>query len=421
MKIALVSPYDFAYPGGVNEHISYLEREFRRRGHQVRILAPSSLPVDELPKSNIYRVGKTIMRIPANASIARISLSLTLSREVKEILDTERFQIVHLHEPLAPTLPITVLRHSHAVNIGTFHAYRKSHFAYLYGKPLLKRYVNRLHGRIAVSEAARSFIERYFPGDYRVIPNGIDLELYRGDLPPFSELRDGKRNILFVGRLEKRKGLIYLLKALRLVQQHLPEPVRLIVVGAFTEEQRLEHEAAVRELNLRDVLFQGFVSTEAKVRYYKTCDIFCAPSTGGESQGIVLLEAMAAGKPVIASDIEGYRAVLQNTQAGVLVPPQDEHALARILLRLLENETLCRQMGERGQAAACNYAWEKIATRILEFYEQTLASMASPGKRDWQVIDAQGKTRRFWVLSRLKLPRARPPSPPVQTTLVLPG
>lgn len=394
MKIALVSPYDYAYPGGVTEHISHLNAQFRSMGHEVRILAPSSQPEEELPYDNLYRVGKTIVGVPTNASVARISLSLTLSRQVKEILSSERFDVVHLHEPLAPALPITVLRHSRTVNVGTFHTYRRSHFAYLYGKPLLKRYFNRLQGRIAVSAAARELIERYFPSQYRIIPNGIDMRLFQSDLPPFPELNDGMMNVLFVGRLEKRKGLTYLLQALQTVQERSACDVRLIVVGAFTEAQRAEYEKRVAQLGLVNVLFVGFVSREEKVRYYKSCHVFCAPSTGGESQGIVLLEAMAAGKPVVASSIEGYRGVLAGTGAGALVPPEDDAALAQSLLRFLNDESLRAQAGAKGAVAAQDYSWEKVAAQLMAFYEESMAKATPRGPRyNWARIRRWKKER----------------------------
>lgn len=394
MKIALVSPYDYAYPGGVTEHITHLNAQFRSMGHEVRILAPSSQPEEELPYDNLYRVGKTIVRVPMNASVARISLSLTLSRQVKEILANERFDVVHLHEPLAPALPITVLRHSRTVNVGTFHTYRRSHFAYLYGKPLLKRYFNRLQGRIAVSAAARELISRYFPAKYRIIPNGIDMDLFQGSLPPLPELDDGMLNVLFVGRLEKRKGLTYLLQALQKVQASGSHNVRLIVVGAFTEEQRADYEKRVAQLGLANVVFVGFVSREDKARYYKSCHVFCAPSTGGESQGIVLLEAMAAGKPVVASSIEGYRGVLEGAGAGTLVPPEDDAALAGALTRYLANESLREDVGANGLQAAQGYSWEKVATQLIEFYEESIANRAPRSRRyDWAKIRRRRKER----------------------------
>ena len=222
MKIALVSAYDYPFPGGVTEHISHLDACFREEGHQVRILAPSSQRDVEATQSNVYRLGKTIIPVPANQSVARLTLSLTLSRRVKQILSAERFDVVHLHEPLVPALPLTVLRCSQTTNVATFHVARDSYFGYLYAKPLLKRFVSKLHGRIAVSAASREFVGHYFPGNYRIIPNGIDVEAYQRPLPPIPELQDGKINLLFVGRLEKRKGLIYLLKALLHVKYDFP-------------------------------------------------------------------------------------------------------------------------------------------------------------------------------------------------------
>lgn len=378
MKIALVSPYDFAYPGGVTEHIRHLDQHFRRLGHQVRILAPSSKDERELPCDNLYRVGERIVGVPANQAVARINLSLTLSRRVKQILAAENFDVIHLHEPFAPAVPITVLRHSKTVNVATFHAARRSYTGYRLGKPILARYFAKLHGRIAVSTAAMQFISKYFPATYEIIPNGVDLEQFADPrLAPFPELRDGYLNILFVGRLEKRKGLIYLLKALKHVKQQFPS-VRLIVVGAFDAEQLETYERFVRQAGLTEVVFKGFVSSEDKVRYYKSCDIFCAPSIGRESQGIVLLEAMAAGKPVVASNIEGYRTVLAEGDAGLLVPPGDETALAVALTRLIADDHYRARLAEAGRRRVQAYSWDRIARRILAYYEDILASQRRP-------------------------------------------
>ncbi len=371
MKIALVSPYDYPFPGGVTEHISHLYACFREEGHEVRILAPSSRADVERAQPDVYRLGKTIIPVPANQSIARLTLSLTLSRRVKQILAAERFDVVHLHEPLVPALPLTVLRFSKATNVATFHVARDTYFGYLYAKPFLKRFVRKLHGRIAVSPAARDFVSQYFPGDYRIIPNGIDVEAFEQPRPPIPELQDGKINLLFVGRLEKRKGLIYLLRALPYVKYHFPQ-LRLIVVGAFDEEQMEEYRDFVQEAGLTDVVFKGFVSQEEKIRYYQNCDVFCSPAIGRESQGVVLLEAMAAGKPVIASALDGYRTVVRHEENGLLVPPADEAALAVGLCRLLSDEALRRRLAAAGHQKVQAYSWRKIARQILDFYAETI-------------------------------------------------
>ena len=370
MKIALVSPYDFPYPGGVTEHISHLYRCFTAEGHEVRILAPSSQRDVEEQQPDVYRLGKTIIPIPANQSIARLTLSLTLSRRVKQILRSEQFDVVHLHEPLVPALPLTVLRESKTVNVATFHVSRDSYFGYLYAKPLLKQFMRKVHGRIAVSATAREFVHHYFPGDYRVIPNGIDVETYerRPDAAP--EPSDGKINLLFVGRLEKRKGLIYLLKALPHVKYHFPN-VRLTVIGAFDEVQMEEYREFVRQTGLTDVVFKGFVSQEEKTRYYQTADVFCSPAIGRESQGVVLLEAMAAGAPVMATALDGYRTVIRHEVDGLLVPPADATALAVGLVRLLSDATLRRRLAEAGLAKAQNYSWWKISRQVLRACTKT--------------------------------------------------
>jgi phosphatidylinositol alpha-mannosyltransferase len=340
-------------------------------GHEVRILAPSSQRDVEAARPDVYRVGKTIIPVPANQSIARLTLSLTLSQRVKKILQSEQFDVVHLHEPLVPALPLTVLQLSQSTNVATFHVTRDSYFGYLYAKPLLKRFMRKLHGRIAVSATARDFVHHYFPGDYRIIPNGIDVAAFERPQPPFPELQDGKINLLFVGRLDKRKGLIYLLNALPHVKYHFPN-LRLIVVGAFDEDQMQEYRYVVQETGLTDVVFKGFVSLQEKIRYYQHCDLFCSPAIGRESQGVILLEAMAAGKPVIASAIDGYRTVVEHERDGLLVRPADVTALAVGICRLLSDTSLRSRLAAAGRAKAQSYSWPKVARQILDLYEETI-------------------------------------------------
>jgi phosphatidylinositol alpha-mannosyltransferase len=284
--------------------------------------------------------------------------------------------VVHIHEPLVPALPLTVLRESKTANVATFHVARDSYFGYLYAKPLLKQFMRNVHGRIAVSAAAREFVDQYFPGEYRIIPNGIDVDKYQERRTQLPELRDGKTNLLFVGRLEKRKGLIYLLKALPHVKYHFPN-LRLIVIGAFEEDQIEEYRAFVRETGLTDVVFKGFVSDEEKIAYYQHADVFCSPAIGRESQGVILLEAMAARTPVIASALDGYRTVIRHEHDGLLVPPADETALAVGLCRLLSDDALRGRVAEAGQLKAQTYSWRKISRQVLEVYESTIESFRS--------------------------------------------
>ncbi|HID64047.1 MAG TPA: glycosyltransferase family 1 protein [Anaerolineae bacterium] len=375
MKIALVSPYDYPYPGGVTKHISALYDCFRHLGHEVRIIAACSNEGGDVP-DHVIKVSGFIAPVPFSGSVARISLAPSIYRRVKRLLRQEQFDVIHVHEPMTPALPLVVLRHCkvvpRAVIVGTFHAYRESSAGYNYGRAILQRFFKRLDGRIAVSEASRDYIAQYFPGDYVIIPNGIDVTRFSDpSLAPIERFGDGKLNILFVGRLEKRKGFRHLLAAFAQVKKAVPD-VRLIVAGAYEKADREPFVLYARRHRLRDVRFIGFVPEEDLPRYYRTCDVFCAPSIGFESFGLVLLEAMAAGRPIVASDITGYRNVMRHGEEGLLVPPGNERALATALVSLLRDPALRQRMGEKGQARASAYSWDRVARRILDFYSELL-------------------------------------------------
>jgi phosphatidylinositol alpha-mannosyltransferase len=366
VKIALVSPYDWTVPGGVNSHCGHLHHEFVQRGHQVRIFAPASRPVQQ---QDVITIGKRPVSVPASGSLARISLSLTLGPPVRDWLAREQFDIVHVHEPFMPVLPIHFLRYSTSVNVGTFHASReKRQFFYTWGKRHLRRWFRRLDGKIAVSPAAASFVEEYFPGYYNIIPNGVDVERFAAERPPLSQYQDGKLNILFVGRPEKRKGLDYLVQAFARVKAQRDD-VRLIVVGAgnFGRHQRM-----ARSLRVRDVEFCSYVPHEELPRYHKTADVFCAPAIGFESQGIVLLEAMAASLPIVASNIEGYASVLTHGVEGLLVLPGDAAGLAGALLELLSDADRRSEMAKQGRRRAQEFGWPRVSQQVLSYYERLL-------------------------------------------------
>ncbi len=370
MKIALVSPYDYTVPGGVTKHIFYLDKHLRRLGHEVKILAPCS--GGRALEEHVISVSGNVISVPFSGSKARITLSPRVYNRVKKILQQERFDIIHIHEPPAPALPLIVLRHSKSVNVGTFHAYRDSYAGYQYGKRIFKPIFAKLDGKIVVSEAVCDYISRYFPGEYVVIPNGIDLERFGTQVKPLSKYAAEGPNILFVGRLEKRKGFRYLLHAFPYVKEEFPQ-ARLLVVGAYEREDKAPYVHLVRRKRLRGVRFIGYVSDEELPRYYKSCDLFCAPSTGFESFGMVLLEAMASGVAIVASDIAGYRTVLTNEVEGLLVEPENEIALAQAIIRLLKEPEPRRKMGEKGRARAEGYSWVKVTQQLLDYYRELLA------------------------------------------------
>jgi len=372
MKIALVSPYDFAYPGGVANHISSLEHHFTRMGHEVRIIAPASSTVSTFG-DRFIPVG-TPRPVPSSGSIARITISPWLSSRIKAVLDEEKFDVIHLHEPLLPMLCTTVLRLSHTANVGTFHASGARPW-YEFGTPLgklfLKKWFRKLDGKIAVSKPAMEYVSKYFSGYYNIIPNGVDVNHFSPNVSPIDDFGDGKLNILFVGRLEKRKGADYLLDAYKRVKGEIPNS-RLIIVGPGTR-LRKKYERQVTQNGLDDVVFAGYVSYDELPRYYKTADIVCSPATGRESFGIVLLEAMAVGKPVVASNIEGYASVVTHGVDGLLVPPKDGEMLAQALISLVTDESLRQQMGAKGRLKALDYSWEHVAQKILDYYVRVLS------------------------------------------------
>ncbi len=371
MKIALVSPYDFAHPGGVVNHIAELERRFTRMGHEVKVIAPASKAIPGFG-DRFIPIGKP-RSIPTSGSIARITISVRLASTIKAVLDREKFDIVHLHEPCMPMLCSAVLRFSNTVNVGTFHACDGSpgyRLGWPIGLMLARRRCRRLNGKIAVSQPALEFHRKYVPGEYHIIPNGVDTEHFSPDVPPMAEFCDGKRNILFVGRLEYRKGLNYLLKAFQQVKRELPDS-RLIVVGPGTRLRR-RYERWVQRNRIPDVVFIGYASYADLPRYYKTADVFCAPATSRESFGIVLLEAMAVGTPVVASDISGYASVVTHGQDGLLVPPRNHKELARALISVLADDELRQRISARGRLTAEQYSWERVSQKVLDYYLRVL-------------------------------------------------
>ena len=352
MRIALVSPYDWSVPSGVNRHIGQLGAQFREWGHEITILAPASDP--EGAEEDCVVMGRP-RAVPASGSMARISFTWK-GRAIESLLGEGAFEIVHLHEPLMPLLPYQVLRHSQAVNVGTFHAAKEGgNRLYGYSRPLIRRWFRQLEGKIAVSPAAARLVGRYFPGYFNLIPNGIDFGHFAAEHETLPEFDDDCFNLLFVGRPEKRKGLKYALRAFRRIREAEPRS-RLIVVGAGSF-RRYERIVGADE----NVVFRSNVPYGELPRYHHSAHAFCSPATGNESQGIALLEAMAARLPVVASNIEGFAGVITNEVDGLLVPPKDDAAIADAVLRLRHDRDLREALAEQGQAQASHYSWENVA------------------------------------------------------------
>jgi phosphatidylinositol alpha-mannosyltransferase len=365
LKIGIVSPYGYPHPGGVNEHVRFTHQAMQRLGHDVWIIT-SKYGRQRESEGHVIRLG-TGWAAPANGSVGRVTLGLRFKHQAREVLEAENFDILHFHEPFVPFLSPTMLDQSRTVNIATFHAFGGFSPSYWIGRRFAGRLAERLHGRIAVSGAARHFIGRYFPGDYEIIPNGVDLDRFT-DAEPYENLRDGTLNILFIGRLEERKGLIHLLKAYHRLRKRKVD-ARLLVCGAGPKLREYKRFVGLR--GIRDVEFLGRVSDDEKVRYFASADIFCAPNTGQESFGIVLLEAMAAGVPIVASDIHGFKRVVERNVQGLLVEPRNPRALAAALYTLARDPDLRHELGDAGRARAPEFSWERVTERIVDFYYET--------------------------------------------------
>ena len=373
MKIGLVTPYIYPLPGGVNAHVQRLYENLVARGHDVRIISSTHGP-QRSSEGDIIRLGYGIS-VPTNGSVGTLTVSHRYGDLVERVLDDERFDLLHFHEPFVPFLSLQLLRHSTSVNVATFHAYSGWSPSYEFGKRMLQRFARRLHGRIAVSAAARHFIERYFPGDYKVIPNGVDLRTFE-NVVPFARWRDGTPNILYVGRFEPRKGLTYLLKAYRQVRRDGID-ARLLVIGAGPQEREVRRYIATRGLSGVELL--GRVSELDKNRAFVTADIYSSPATGQESFGIVLLEAMAAGTAIVCSDIHGYKGVVRRGEQALLVPPKDVDALAKALATLLRDPEMRQRLGASGKQRARQFSWENITAKVDDYYGFVIRRLAAQG------------------------------------------
>ncbi|MSP14387.1 MAG: glycosyltransferase family 1 protein [Chloroflexi bacterium] len=378
MRIGLVTPYDIIKLGGVNKHVLSLARELQAMGHHVRVLAPESQEGAPENRALVMPLTSQVISVPFGGSTAPITLYPGVIPKVRQVLAEQHFDILHLHEPMAPLLPLAILMDAHLYPqtrlVGTFHAYReRPHVLQNYLADTMRRLAERLDVRIAVSEPARWFAQDAYLGTYRIIPNGVDYASFANPAAPLPirQTRDHP-TILFVGRGDPRKGLPLLLDAFELVRRAVSN-AHLWVVGLVTAEERQDYIKKLKEHKIYGVKFIGPVPEAELPGYYRVADIFCAPSTGFESFGMILLEAMAAGTPVVASYIAGYCSVVTDGVNGVMVPAGDHYALAHTLIPLLQQPERRQALSQAGRAAAQNYDWSNIAQKVVEAYQDALA------------------------------------------------
>lgn len=360
LRIAMVCPYSISIPGGVQAQVLGLTRELRKLGHEVRVLAPCDGPP---PEPFVTPVGNSLPT-SANGSIAPVAPDPSAALRTMRALNDEAFDVIHLHEPLVPGPTATALLLRIAPTVGTFHAAGESG-SYRAFNRTARWAAGHLNVRVAVSVAAEELARRYLDGDYTVLYNGIETTRFR--------LADSSREIeptiLFCGRHEPRKGLETLLEAMKF----LPAQFRLWVASDGPELSMLEE----RHRSDKRITWLGRVTDDEKIRLLNTATFFCAPSLGGESFGLVLLEAMAAGACLVASDIDGYRQVARHAEDGWLVSPQDPGALAAAIGMLWSDDDRRARLVTNGFARAEHFSMEMLARRYIEIYENLLNDEAS--------------------------------------------
>lgn len=374
MRVGLVSPYAWDVPGGVNDHIASLARELAALGHEPWVIAPNGSILGFRRRRAVpdrFISAGSALPFSSNGSKAYINVWPLMPRRMSRILQEGGFDIVHVHEPCVPSVAGSTLLVGAVPMVGTFHAAGTGSPLYKALAPAARYAIGRLAVKIAVSGAARDFVAGAFPGEYRVIPNGVRIS----DYAPAREIPKKPGRILFVGRAEPRKGLFVLLRAFEQIRRSRPD-VSLALVGPGWAEARGARSGVDRRAGwpLAGVVALGRAGHEVKVHEMGQAEVLCVPSLRGESFGLVLAEGLAAGVPVVASDLPGYNSVLDGGALGQLVPPGDADALAGEIVRLLDDPARRARVVARGIRAVERYSWGTVVGEVLQAYEDALAA-----------------------------------------------
>jgi phosphatidylinositol alpha-mannosyltransferase len=369
VRVGLVCPYSFDIPGGVQAHVADLARTLIGLGHQVSVLAPGEDDTPtELPEF-LVPAGRS-MPIKYNGSVARLSFGPVSYTRVRRWIRAGRFDVLHVHEPVAPSLSMLALMVADGPIVATFHTANPRSRMLLAFQGVLQPFLEKITGRIAVSELARQVQVEHLGGDAVIIPNGVDVQFFAKASPLPGYPRPGG-TIGFIGRYdEPRKGMPVLLDALRLLVPTRPD-LQLLVAGGGDEKDLREQAGPELAGTLR---LLGRVSDEDKAAMLRSVDIYCAPNIGGESFGIILTEAMSAGTPVVASDLDAFRRVLDNGIAGVLARVGDASALAGALGRVLDGPGRRAVLAAQGRRVVASYDWPVVAATVVKVYETVVAA-----------------------------------------------
>ena len=375
----MLCPYSLTTPGGVQGQVMGLARELRRMGHEVRVLGPC----DGAPPDTFVTPLGDSLPTAANGSVAPLAPDPSASLRTIRVLKDEEFDILHLHEPLSPGPTFTSLVMQMAPIVATFHAAGES-ASYKYLNAPLKAFAAAIEHRVAVSKDAVLLAERYLGGDYEILPNGVEIERFA---PVPNEPRATRRAIFFCGRHEPRKGLEYLLKA----HATLSDDVDLWIASDGPETERLKREWA----GDARVQWLGRINDVEKASRLRQAAVFCAPSLGGESFGVVLIEAMAANTPIVASSLDGYMNVATNMIDAILVEPADVAALEAGLRLVLDDHELAASLVEHGARRAAGFSMRNLAVRYEEIYRRVLENHSEP-----ETPSRAGRIRGWWSIAK---------------------
>ncbi|MFJ4877512.1 glycosyltransferase family 4 protein [Streptomyces sp. NPDC088745] len=360
MKVGIVCPYSWDVPGGVQFHIRDLAEHLIGLGHEISVLAPAD---DDTPLPPYVVSAGRAVPVPYNGSVARLSFGFLSAARVRKWLHDGAFDVVHIHEPAAPSLGLLTCWAAQGPIVATFHTSTARSRVMLAAYPILQPALEKISARIAVSEYARRTLVEHLGGDAVTIPNGVDVDFF-AEAEPKAEWQGG--TLGFIGRIdEPRKGLPVLMRALPRILAERPG-TRLLVAGRGDEKEAV---ASLPEEMRSRVEFLGMVSDEDKARLLRSVDVYVAPNTGGESFGIILVEAMSAGAPVLASDLDAFAQVLDQGTAGDLFANEDADALADAAVRLLGDASRRAGLSERGAAHVRRFDWSTVAADILSVYE----------------------------------------------------
>ncbi len=396
LKILILSDVYYPTPGGVSEHIFNFVINMRSRGHIVNIVAPRGSKNSTKPEHDkgVIRIGKAIP-ITANKSVARVSFGLRLYWEVKDVIRNGGWDIIHSHGPFAPVMPY--LAHKFAskkynpntnltANIATFHASFRDVLFYDITKEFLRKKFKNIDGLIAVSEEAKFSVKQYFDGDFIVIPNGVDSEKFNPDLPRIDKFKKENFNIFFAGRFDTRKGINYLVLAFYFILKKIPNA--FLWIGGGDKYRKFGLDLLRKRISAKDKKFSErieylrFIPHKDLPLYFASADIFCSPAIGGESFGIVLIESMSCGTPVVASNIPGYRDVITHGSDGFLAEPRNVHDIAKKIILLAKDEKLRKIMSLNGRKKVLEkFSWDKVTTEIEDYYYYVLKKKMNEVKK----------------------------------------